>query len=205
MSHSPQENSFQDLGTGPRRRLRGEVGFPDRRQVPRPERSCYDAVMSVKDLQSFRHRGARALLLLHERSLREFVALWKKANAAGASLPASQNPAYASRQALLQHGLKAPRNMLVWVCEKLGLPDPAVEEAPSPETVEKEADRYVEHLLSRWRAPLVDVDPARFKESFETRWGSASTIEGMLEHVVLHAQKHSFQLEELLEAQRAGS
>ena len=129
--------------------------------------------------------------------------MWRKANRSGVSLPATQNPNYASRQAVLLHALKAARNYMVWICEKLGLPDPGIAEPPAVEQVEKDADRYLEHLFGRWRIPLADIDPARFKESFETRWGSMSTIEAMLEHAVLHAERHSFQLEELLETQGA--
>jgi hypothetical protein len=143
-------------------------------------------------------------VLLHERRLREFVAVWRRAKAANVKLPESTNAAYASMPALLLHGLGAVRNYMVWCCESLGLPDPGIETAPTAEQVETQADRYVAHLLERWRLPLADVDPPRFRETHKTRWGAELSIEGMLEHAVLHAEKHQFQLEELMEAQGIG-
>jgi hypothetical protein len=86
------------------------------------------------------------------------------------------------------------------MCEKLGLPDPDVEPAPPAERVEDEAERYLELLLMRWRVPLQDVEPARFSEQYTTRWGDTLSIDGMLEHAVMHPVRHRFQLEELLEA-----
>jgi hypothetical protein len=45
--------------------------------------------------------------------------------------------------------------------------------------------------------------PARLDEEHTTRWGATLSIDGMLEHAVLHPARHRFQLEELLEAQGA--
>jgi hypothetical protein len=86
------------------------------------------------------------------------------------------------------------------MCEKLGLPDPGVDPAPPPERAEEEAERYLEHLLVRWRTPLQDVEPKRFEEQYTTRWGDTLSIDAMLEHAVMHPVRHRFQLEELLEA-----
>ncbi len=90
---------------------------------------------------------------------------------------------------------------MTWLCEKLGLPDPGIDEAPEPEAVERDADRYLEHLLERWRKPLAGVEEEQLQTTSKTRWGEDMTCEGMLEHAVMHPIRHRFQLEELMEAQ----
>ncbi len=113
--------------------------------------------MATHPPPDYTYRGARALVLLHERYMREFLLAWKRAHAARVRLPATDDPDYASHAALLHHGLRAARGSMTWLCEKLGLPDPGIEPAPGVDTVEKDADRYVEHLLARWRLPLARV------------------------------------------------
>jgi hypothetical protein len=154
--------------------------------------------MPAKELSNYRYRGARALVLLHESALRAYLAAWRRALAANVRLPATDDPSYASLQTLLVHGLGAARGYMTWLCEKLGLPDPGIDVPPKPENVEKEAERYVEHLLARWRLPLVDVEEARFNAIHKSRWGEDISLESMLEHAVMHPHRHSFQLEELM-------
>jgi uncharacterized damage-inducible protein DinB len=155
--------------------------------------------MPVSELSGYRYRGARALVLLHERSLRELLAAWHLAKAADVRLPETTDPDYASLEALLHHVLRSARGYLTWLCEKLGLPDPGVEPAPEAAHVQRDAARSVEHLLARWRLPLAGIDEARFNEVFQTRWGIDMCLESMLEHAVLHPLRHRFQLEELME------
>lgn len=138
-------------------------------------------------------------MLLHERALRAYLVTWRRARAAGVKLPATEDPNYASLQTLLVHGLRAARNYMTWLCEKLGLPDPGIDEPPTPEKVEAEAERYVAHLLARWRLPLADVEESRFTAVHKSRWGEDMSLEGMLEHAAMHPQRHGFQLEELME------
>jgi uncharacterized damage-inducible protein DinB len=156
--------------------------------------------MPAEQLAHYRSRAARALVLLHERELRQLVPVWHRAAAAGIRLPATDDPDYASLETLLHHVLRASRGYMTWMCERLGLPDPGIEPAPGPEVVAREADRYLEHLLERWWSPLQDVEPARLDEEHTTRWGATLSIDSMLEHAVLHPVRHRFQLEELLEA-----
>lgn len=156
--------------------------------------------MPVPDLTEYRYRGARALVLLHERELRELLPVWRRAKAAGLRLPETEDPDYASLETLLRHVLRSARGYMTWLCEKLGLPDPGIEAAPEPSRVEHEAGRWVEHLLDRWRLPLVGIEEARFNEVYKTRWGVDMSCESMLEHAVVHPLRHRFQLEELLEA-----
>jgi hypothetical protein len=157
--------------------------------------------MAKQELEHYRYRGARALVLLHERHMRDFLETWRAAHGAGVKLPETTNPSYASHQAVLLHTLRAARGYLVWICEKLALPDPGIEEPPALEQVEGEAERYLGRLLERYRLPLGDVEAARFRESHVQRSGVPITIENMLEHAVLHPMRHAFQLQELLEAQ----
>jgi len=157
--------------------------------------------MPIHELSNYRYRGARALVLLHEKALRELLPVWRRAKTAQVTLPATADPDYASLETLLHHGLRAARGYMTWLCEKLGLPDPGIDEAPDASRVEQEAERYVEHLLGRWRLPLVNLEEARFGAIHKTRWGEDMSCEGMLEHAVMHPHRHRFQLEELMEAQ----
>ena len=143
--------------------------------------------------------GARATIRLHERHQREFLATWKRAQAAGTRLPETDDPSYASREALLRHVLRAARGYMVWMCQQLDLPDPAIRPTPEAEAIETEAEAYLEHVLACWRDPLRKVAPERFSHpEFESRWGVKYCIDAMLEHAVMHPIRHSFQLEELM-------
>lgn len=156
--------------------------------------------MLASDLQGYRWRGARALVLLHAQSMREFLPVWREAARSGVRLPSTDDPDYASLHTLLHHVFRASRGYMTWLCEKLGLPDPGIEPAPPPDVVERDADRYLEHLLACWRTPLAGVDEARLQPLFTTRWGADLSGESMLEHAVVHPMRHRFQLEELLKA-----
>jgi uncharacterized damage-inducible protein DinB len=155
--------------------------------------------MPKSNLSKYSHRGARALVLLHERELRAFLEAWRLAKKAAVKLPATDDPDYLSLESLLLHLLRSARGYMTRICERLKLPDPGIEEPPSVETVEREADKYVSHLLERWRLPLSALTEQRFNELFETQWGSKVSIENMLEHAVVHPMRHTFQLRELME------
>jgi uncharacterized damage-inducible protein DinB len=160
--------------------------------------------MPIHQLQKYRSRGARALVLLHEQAMRELLPVWQRAKAANVQLPPTEDPSYASLESLLHHALGAARGYMTWLCEKLGLPDPGIDPVPEAPRVEREAERYIEHLLERWRLPLADVDEARFDATHKSNWGVEMSLESMLEHAVTHPLRHRFQLEELLEAQGKG-
>jgi uncharacterized damage-inducible protein DinB len=157
--------------------------------------------MPVQELSDYRFRGARALVLLHDAAMREFLPVWMRAKQRGTPLPATTDPSYASLQALLHHVLRASRGYMTWLCEKLGLPDPGIEPAPDADRVEAEAERYLEHLLARWRLPLAEVEEKRFDAIHKARWGEDMSCQSMLEHAVMHPHRHRFQLEELMEAE----
>jgi uncharacterized damage-inducible protein DinB len=155
--------------------------------------------MAIHDLTNYRNRAARALVLLHEKALRDLIPAWKRAKAAKVQLPSTTNPSYASLETVLLHALRAARSFMTTICEKLGLPDPGINDAPDASRVETEAERYVEHVLERWRLPLAGVDDSGLQTTYKTQRGEERSIMTTLEHAVLHAMRHRFQLEELLE------
>jgi hypothetical protein len=153
----------------------------------------------MPELEDYRYRGARALVLLHERHLRECLATWRRAKAAGVTLPATDDRDYQSLETLLVHIFRAARGYLTWICQQLELPEPDLPPVPEPNDVEARADDYLTGLLAGWRLPLRDVPPDRYgHHTYATRWGDDYTIEAMLEHAVMHPIRHSFQLNELM-------
>ena len=155
------------------------------------------------ELPGYQYRGARALVLLHEQELRAFVAVWRRARAASVPLPVTSDPDYASLESVLFHVLRAARGYMTWMCESLGLDDPGIEPPPPVERLAVEVDRYLEHLLERWRQPLAGLPEERFHApEFRSRWGVLYCVDAMLEHAVMHPVRHAFQLQELLEGAR---
>ncbi len=152
------------------------------------------------DEQAYAYGGARALVQLHERHLRDFVRMWRRAKGADLALPASQDPDTDSLGAMLRHVLGAARGYMVWICECLELPDPDI--AAVPDDVEEALDAYVDHLLERWDGPLVELDQKTAdRATFASRWGTVYCIDAMLEHAVMHPIRHALQLERALGSQ----
>jgi len=154
-------------------------------------------------MDDYKYGGARALVLLHERHLRALLATWKEAKAANVSLPQTTDTDYASLEAILRHNLAAAKGYMTWICEKLELADPDIDEAPSLDTIAKQADSYIEHVLERWKTPLKDIEAQHFyKPAYTSRWGSDYCIDAMLEHAVMHPVRHEFQLRNLLNSHK---
>jgi len=143
-------------------------------------------------LPPYQYNGARSMVILHEQELRLFVVIWKEAKASGIPLPPGGYPNY---DYILQHVLACARSYMVWMCERLGLPDPGIPAAPPPEVIEAQADQYLEAVLDGWREPLKDVPEDRFDEVYKSRWNIDYCIDSMLEHAVMHPIRHSFQIE----------
>lgn len=160
-------------------------------------------MQSKPDLMDYKYRGARALVLLHEHYLRQFLETWKRAKASGISLPQTDDPNYESFNMLLRHVLRWGRGYMNWICEKLELPNPEIRAVPEVEVIEAEAEDYLHHLLQQWRKPLVEVPEDRFyKPEYTAPWKSNYCIDAMLEHAVMHPLRHHFQLTELMEKQQ---
>lgn len=163
-----------------------------------------DDVAGLPGPDDFAYRGARALVALHERELRAFVPVWRRFVAAGLALPQTDDTDYLSAEHLLLHVLRAAGRYLTWTCRQLGLPDPAVPDAPDVSEIAARADEFMEAVLARWREALREAPPTRMEDQAHTsNWGAPMTIESMLEHAVVHPMRHTFQLEELMA--RAGS
>ena len=152
-------------------------------------------------LSHYRYRGARALVLLHERHMRHFLETWREAKTANIQLPETDDTDYESLESLLTHLLCAGRGYMTWICEKLNLADPEIEPCPEAHKVAAKADAYMAHLLERWHLPLANVTEERMEAHFTSRWGEEFSIEGMLEHAVMHPIRHEFQLRNLIQAQ----
>ena len=139
------------------------------------------------------------MVLLHEEHLRRFVQTWRRAVASSVSLPPTDDPSYLSLETLGRHVLSSAGGYMIWICEMLALPNPGIRPAPDASTIVRDADDYLEHVLERWRAPLIAVS----NESLDTpeypsRWQTRYSIDAMLEHAVMHPIRHAFQLDELL-------
>lgn len=153
----------------------------------------------------FASRGVLALVRLHETEMRRFLEVWREAYQAEIVLPASEDPDYAGLTHLLRHILRASRGYLTWVCSVLGRPDPGVPDPPPVEHVTGEGEAFLSLLLASWREHLAWIpnEVVDSNEGFAARWGGTMTIEGMLEHAVVHPMRHSLQLQDLLQAGKA--
>jgi hypothetical protein len=153
-------------------------------------------------MKEYAYGGARALVALHEQSIRSYLETWRKAKKAGIVLPETSDPAYKSMETLLRHPLKSSRGYIVWICQKLELPDPEIDPVPELEHIEHSAEAFLDHLLKRWQLPLRDVPEEQFFDrTYISNWDVEYCIEGMLEHAVMHPIRHEFQLINLMQAQ----
>lgn len=159
----------------------------------------------TEDLSNYQSRGARALVLLHEQHLRGCLEVWKQAKAAEIKLPETDDENYQSLETLLKHILRSAGNYLVSICKNLELPDPEIKPVPEATIIEAEVDRYLEHVLGRWRLPLARVPDEKLEPAPETYFpGMPYWIDAMLEHAVMHPIRHEFQLKELIQKQSKG-
>lgn len=149
--------------------------------------------------KNYKYNGAKVLVELHEKHLREFVTVWFKAYESNLTLPSTNDPDYKSIESLLIHILRSSGNYLSWICTKLELPAPEIFKIPEPERVIHEVADYVNQLIKEWKKSINDVDEIEFnKRTYTTYWGVEMTIESMLEHAVMHPLRHSYQLNRLM-------
>ena len=155
--------------------------------------------MDLQDLGNYKYKGARALVLLHEKYMRTCLQAWKEAKRLKIGLPQTEDKDYQSLETLLFHIFRASRGYMTWMCEKLNLPDPQIEKPPETDKIEGRADSYLIHLLERWREPLANIPEEKFHQpSYKSRWGTDYCLDAMLEHAVMHPIRHEFQLRNLI-------
>lgn len=141
---------------------------------------------------------------LHERGLRNFLEAWKAAKTRDVELPKTDDPHYATLETLLRHVCSCARGYMMWMCQVLDLPDPGIESAPAPETIEQEAESYLDHVIERWRQPLAGTPEEKFyRPEHLSRWKVKYCVDAMLEHAVMHPVRHEYQLRNLLEEHAA--
>lgn len=158
-----------------------------------------DCEDGMKELRHYNHRGARALVLLHDQYLRSFYQVWCEAKRCNITLPETDDTAYSSRDTLMGHVLAAARGYMIWICKQLELPEPAIDDIPEDDEMDAKAEAYLDHLLARWRLPLADVPKSEFEpKTYASNWGTHYCIDAMLEHAVMHPIRHEFQLRELM-------
>jgi uncharacterized damage-inducible protein DinB len=155
----------------------------------------------MSGLDHYKCRGARALVMLHEQYLREFVDVCRDAKANGLRLPQVEDPDYQSLDHLLRHLLRAARGYMVWCCEVLELPDPKIRKVPEANEIAEQATDYLNLVLDKWREPLAGVEESDLNKVFKSRWEVEMAVESMLEHAVVHPVRHTFQLKELMQKQ----
>lgn len=145
------------------------------------------------------YKGASALVQLHEENIKAFFNVWKQAKQRDIKLPETDDPDYESLETLLFHVLRSAGGYMRWICQKLELQDPQINQVPSIEVVENEAEGYIDHLIERWNWPLTLVEEAKFFDKvYKSNWGADYCIEAMLEHAVMHPKRHEFQLKNLI-------
>ena len=149
-------------------------------------------------LPDYAYRGARAMVLMHEEAMREFLGVWRAAVAAGVKPPPSDDPDYQSMEHLLWHVLACGRGYMMWMCEQLQLPAPAIPAVPTPGEIVAQADGFLAAVLAGWRDPLAKVEEPEFGKTYVSRWGMHYSVDSMLEHAVMHPLRHTFQLRELM-------
>lgn len=158
--------------------------------------------MASNQLERYRYAGAGAMVQLHEHHMRMLVSTWRTAKSSSVLLPETDNPDYTSMEALLTHILRAAGGYMNWMCASLGLPAPGIEPCSEAGEIEQLAEDYLNHLLQRWRLPLIEVPPARYSRPVHTsQRGVDWSVDTMLEHAVMHPIRHEFQLTNLIEKQ----
>lgn len=158
--------------------------------------------MSSSELIGYKYKGARALVILHEKHMRSLLLLWRDAKRQNVTLPETDDSDYKSLETILYHVFRASRGYMIWMCNNLSLPDPKINRPPNVENINDEADKYLEHLLEKWRAPLADLPEEIFHTpTFKSNWNVDYCIDAMLEHAVMHPIRHEFQLKNLIDTQ----
>ncbi len=150
-------------------------------------------------MTAYKYNGARSMVLLHEQYLKSLLRTWREAKRVNLALPETEDSDYQSLDTLLKHIFRSARGYMIWMCDKLNLPDPAIKAVPETDIIESVANEYLDYLLEKWRMPLSDIEEDKFHSpTFASRWGVEYCIDAMLEHAVMHPIRHEFQLKNLM-------
>lgn len=145
------------------------------------------------------YSGAKALVELHEKQLRSFLATWREAKNMQVVLPETKDRAYRSLETLLWHVLDCASRYISWTADALELPPPILPELPGEDQIAVEADGILEAILAAWRLPLSDLPVKTFVAGeHKAWWGTGYCVDAMLEHAVMHPLRHQWQLRKLL-------
>ncbi len=149
---------------------------------------------------NYKYKGAEALIRLHEEHLLSFIEAWKATKKANIKFPITNDSDYQSLEHLLLQVVRSSRGYILWICEKLNLPELIIDVSPKLEEIENVIDNYILHLLEEWKVPLANVDEKRFFDlTYKSNWETEYCIEAMLEHAVMHPIRHEYQLKKILE------
>jgi len=150
----------------------------------------------------YKYKGASAMVVLHDRHMKSLLGVWLEAKSRNVPLPDTEDKDYVSLDSLHRHIFRASRGYMIWMCDKLDLPDPEIKAVPDADVISQEAEGYLEYLLDKWRTPLAGIEESRyFSPTYTSRWGVEYCIESMLEHAVLHPIRHEYQLRNLIDSQ----
>lgn len=146
------------------------------------------------DQIEYKHQGIKMLVSLHEENFKLFYKTWCNAKEKNLTLPKVNDPNYESLDALLLHIFNCARMYMNWMCKNLKI-DSEISDPPAVENIYVQSETYLEELLLVWNTALSQVDRIKFnRTSYLSPWEMPYTIEGMLEHAVLHLIRHREQL-----------
>lgn len=155
---------------------------------------------TLSDSVEYKYRGAKSMVVLHEKYMRSFLVTWRKSKELNVALPVTDDRDYQSLETILFHVFRASRGYLTWICEQLNLPGPEIDPPPKVDVIGDKADEYLEYLLGKWKHPLKNIEEKVFYDkAYKSRWGVEYCIDGMLEHAVMHPIRHEFQLKYIIE------
>ncbi|MCX7834999.1 MAG: DinB family protein [bacterium] len=156
--------------------------------------------MPIEKLSEYKYRGARALVILHERELYSLYEIWKKAKFLNIAPPITDDPDYESIDTLLLHIFRSARGYLQWIAEKLSWNEPTLPPIPKENELDEMALEFLKHLNETYQDILSELTEDDSEKVFKSKWGIEYSIEAMLEHAVVHPMRHRFQIEEWIES-----
>ena len=151
----------------------------------------------------FKSNAVRSCVELHAVELNRFYEVWQAFRAAGASLPSTSDPNYASAAHLGGHVFRAARNYLTWIGSCVKRPVTDVDLDDDTVRIAGKGRAFVDEVLAAWRRHLVALEDGELAGgTYKSRWGEDYNVEQMLEHAIVHPMRHRIQLERLMGSER---